>query len=735
MSIPKIVTRQRDFSGGQQDASNERRDDQKETRSAARTMKNLRALSGGPAQRRPGRRVLFLDGGRTEKVRPTPATEFTLTMTAGTLTIRDELAQTRHTFTGEPWTADLLYALTVQQDGARVYIGHQTFRPRVVAYDEATDAWVIDDYAYLTDSSGATREPFWRYAPTGITIQPSARTGSVTIEASAGVFDATIHVGNRIRYSGKQIEITSVTDADTAVGTVIEELPPTFDVTVANSGNFAVGDAVEGRTSGSQGHVVQVTSGHLFVVVTSNYAGFSNGEKIVGPNSETTVSSQSSASPGATFVWDECFMSDYRGWPGSISADVQRIIFTNFRQLGRGIIWSAIGDGTDLRAGANASDAIFEVVPDNCIVQHVIGGEDEFVFTDKGVFYVPISGASPLVPGSVEFRRISSDGASSARPAFTTEGLVYLNFGATRVLSIVGTGQTTRPYIVQDTSELHSDLINDPVCLVAATGDARTPERYLYVVNADGTLAVGRYNAREQFAGWTPWDGDGLVRWLATDRGDVLFMVTYDLPGGERSTVEVLDEDYLLDGAVELYLGSGIDVLELTTGEPLELYGGGYLELDGIYALAFAEGAILHVFDGEWYRGEVTVGVDGVLEEDLDTVENQPLYAGFNYIPEFEPFIPGAPEGQSVKQSLRRRKVAKVSMRVQQSNGFEVEIGGHIREVPAYRAGENEEERPPLRDETYTFRGLGRDHEPRVTMRQRVPGRLTMVEWGMEVTV
>lgn len=741
MSIPALVVRQRDFTGGQQDKELERRDDQPETRAAARQMANLRALAPGGARRRPGRVTVFLDSGRTLVVRPTPSTKFYFTFNDQSLVIRDDLKQVRHTFTGQPWLAALLYEITIQAVSSaslsKVIICYPTFRPRVVSYDNAADSWSIGSFAFAEDGNGATYEPFYRYVETGVTIQPSALTGAITLVASAAVFSSSAYVGNHIRYAGKQIEITAVADSTHASGTVLESLPPTHNVTVYSSGGFAIGDVVEGRTSGARGYVTAIPDAtHLHVITISNYGGFSTSEQLVGPNSQTSVTTTSSTiSPDPTFVWDEAFMTDYRGWPGSVSYDVQRLIFCRFPQIGRVILWSSIGDITDFKTGANADDSIFETVPENCIVQNVIGGADEFVMTDVGCYYIPISGGSPLRPGSVEFRLISSDAASTAWPAFTTEGLVFINYAKTRVLGIIGTGQSARPYIIQDTSELHSELINEPICLISSTGDTKAPERYLYLVNSDGTLVVGRYNARKSFAGWTPWPSDGFVRWSAVDRGDVLLMATYSLAAGDRDVVEVFDEDRKLDCAVTLFNGQGLDILEMTTGDPVELVGGGNIELSGAYQLEFAAGADFHFFDGQFYRGTQTIALDGSLVEDLDTDGYAPLYAGLNYIPTYEPFVPGAPEGQSQKQNMRRRRIKRIGMRVQDTNGFQVETEGSLRVVPAYRAGEDEEIAAPLRDETYMFRPLGRSYEPSVVLRQVVPGEFTLIECTMEVTV
>ena len=49
-------------------------------------------------------------------------------------------------------------------------------------------------------------------------------------------------------------------------------------------------------------------------------------------------------------------------------------------------------------------------------------------------------------------------------------------------------------------------------------------------------------------------------------------------------------------------------------------------------------------------------------------------------------------------------------------------------------APENEEQPPALRDETYRTRKLGREFDPRWSVKQPFPGALTILEMATEVT-
>jgi hypothetical protein len=500
------------------------------------------------------------------------------------------------------------------------------------------------------------------------------------------------------------------------VAGVAETLPPTFTVSVDNVAGLAVGDIIEGVNSGCKGQVTSVdpVNKAFLVVVSANWNGFDmtggvggGGEKIAGPRSSMKVQAFSEVQPSESIDWEEALMSDYRGWPGHVASDQQRLCFSNFKQYGAGIVWSAIGTLNDFLVGADAEDAIFEYIPENCQVLSMAGySGDEFVLTDTGVFYIPISSTSPLKPGSVSFRKISSDGSSTIRAQSTTDGLAFVNSGRTRVLAVQPTGQQAAPYLVQDMTELHSALIKSPVALAITPSDVIAPERYLYAVNADGTMAVARYDRSRKWVGWVPWDGVGAVRWVSASGPEVTVDVEYDtLPVGLRQT-EAFDDSMEVDG-----------VRPLSGGNP--------------YSLPWASGLTIAVLNGSWYRGSYDVATGGVPTDDILTPPSGSLMAGFAFVVEAEPFVPQTQEGASRKQRLRRRRLSQVACVVQRSQA--IEVAGRL--VPFWLAGENQEIAPPLRDEVYRSRVMGRDFDPRWSVKQTLPGALTILELTTEVTV
>ena len=55
--------------------------------------------------------------------------------------------------------------------------------------------------------------------------------------------------------------------------------------------------------------------------------------------------------------------------------------------------------------------------------------------------------------------------------------------------------------------------------------------------------------------------------------------------------------------------------------------------------------------------------------------------------------------------------------------------------IPAWNIGDNVEVAPPLREQAYRCRPLGRSYDPRVAVIKQTPGPLTVHEIGLEASV
>ncbi len=732
MSIPKQVVRQRDFSAGEIAAEAKRRDDVDVLAGGARVARNWQIEGPGNLRERRGRVALFAQNGRVEEIRLS-ATErvlicfdFNTAVGTGRVTVRTMTGAQIGTASGYAWTNATVGLINYTVINRDVVIAFPAQKLKIVRIPVGLASITFTDFSFATGVTGRKEQPFYRFPESvGITVLPSARTGSITLTASAAWFNPA-HVGTIIRWARRQVLITAYTSPTQVTGTTLETLPQTSSVVISSSvTGFEVGQVVQGETTGTRGEIVAIAvippDQFLNIVIDrpglSSLGGtFQATETIVGPQTSAQVNLVTAeVPPNATTQWDESLINDYRGWPRSVTNDRTRLIMADFPQLPEAVAWSSVGKYDDFFVDAASDSAIVEYVPGKARALYVQGGADQFIFTDRGVYYIPISASNPLKPGSIEFREVTSEGCAQVRPVNTPEGIMFVVAGGKRVAAIVGTGQTTRPYLSRDVSKYHQHLFSGVVCLAVGQGEGDFRERYIYAVNADGKVCVGRFESSREWIGWHPWDGAGLVKWASAEGSNVHFSVAYSAGSNTTQIVERIDEAALTDAQI-----------------PLGSIPSGLTPPGGQGPMWWLPNSTVTVMRNGRDFGERSVDASGnIVWLDNDDSAASGWAIGFAFTCEFEPFVPHTSAGQSFRQSMRLRRVAGSEITVWHNGPFVWDV----RQVPGYRWGDDFNVPPPVREASYSFRHLGRTADPRIALVRERPGRLTLVEVALEVTI
>jgi hypothetical protein len=177
----------------------------------ARRLRNVVIQPTGGVARRPGLRHVAELSGPARLI----AFEFNTEQTY-LLVLTDGLLQV---FLGDaqvasvvgPWTAAMLPQLSHTQSADTLLLLHSEMPPQRITRTGHT-AWTIAPWEFL-------QEPFHRFAAATVEIAASAATGSVTLTASAALFQPA-HVGVRLRLGAQKVTITAVAGPTSATATV-----------------------------------------------------------------------------------------------------------------------------------------------------------------------------------------------------------------------------------------------------------------------------------------------------------------------------------------------------------------------------------------------------------------------------------------------------------------------------------------------------------------------------------
>jgi hypothetical protein len=231
------------FTGGEVDPRLLGRGDLQVYTNGARTLTNVRVHATGGVERRAGLRFLAeLPGpGRLVPFEFSASESYLLAFTDFRLDVfKDGVLDAGNI--PAPWRQGLLPEIAWVQSADTLIVTHRDTVPRLIARD-AAGTWQITQLKFA--QVGARHmAPFARMAPSDITLDPAAATGSgVRIVASADLFVAD-HQGARLRLHGGEALITNVVDARNV----------DVDITVALASDQATRDWTEAAYSQARGY-------------------------------------------------------------------------------------------------------------------------------------------------------------------------------------------------------------------------------------------------------------------------------------------------------------------------------------------------------------------------------------------------------------------------------------------------------------------------------------------------
>lgn len=534
--------------------------------------KNTRLLSGGGWSRRWGtrRKVAHVGDCRYETIGIGQSQAVLFAFSNGRLDIYDSSWVLIQTITGCPWTGAHIHKMQVAAEANRVSIAHQAFYPQELIKTGAT--WARAAKSFTPGQGTTIRQPYYRFQASGVTLTPSALTGSITLTTSADHF-VPGHVGTRIRYVTQEILITAVSSPTSATGTVQGALFPTLSVPINTSVGFSVGDIVEGADSKVQGVVTDIPNSTTLTILLingyENFTGSPSHENLVGPNQRSKLTGTiSNTTPAAAVDWDEALISDARGFPGGVAYHRGRQLLFDFPAAQNLLAASIAGDPDDFDTGeAGPNDAVIETVgrDDSLRVLFVGSMEQLLVFTEAGAYYVPETTGAPFSPTNAEFLAIGPEVIGNTAPVRVSEGMLFCEARSGRMLVLVPTGNVRRSWDVADLSELSFHLMGTPKKIAVLPATA-TSDREIVVLKEDGKIAWMRYRRSQESAGWCPWETAGTWQSMTVLDGRLFLSAARTLNSVLGYSGEELSDACVLDGCLAGTTGSSPSMPAAFTG-------------------------------------------------------------------------------------------------------------------------------------------------------------------------
>jgi len=634
--------------------------------------------------------------GDLVELRPASGEVFGLIVNDTSLQIIDNAANLIQTISGVAWS-----------DASTVWV--EPFREQtvigcpeglfVLAYD---GTWTLAAFVFAEAAGTEVAQPYWSFR--GDTqIRPSGLTGSVTVTATQPVFSAG-YVGLRVRYNFREILITGYTSPTLVTGTVISSLPPSFNLVVQSGSSFRVGDAIIGADTDYQGVVVGITGNTITVTTTSFFDGPDVDEIVTGPSGGSKVVSKVQLSPEPSPIWDEPLFSPVRGYPRAGASAAGRLWLIDHPFIPDLVCASSVRGITDFEAGAEDDDAIVRQIGDNAPrLLHIVNAGDLLLFSDRGCYFVTIRDGSLITPTTFNAIRFDDRSANAVRPVRVQDAVVFIQSSGEEVAAASLSGDFYSKWGVRTISTYHAHLVKSPVKLCGPSLFSPEPEKYMFVINGDGTVAAMSWFADfdAENVGFLPWETAGDYVSFSPCFGGYWAIVDRDIDGTTARFLEKMDQTALVDCATAITQSAVLTV----NGADLDV-NGGTLTVTALAALPFA-GATVRCYSGGWDLGDHEVAGDGTIAGSEDFPDD--AFAGFN----FETRVLMWPQEwiESERAGLLKARVVQGSVSVQSTGLFQIRANKNTRTRGGYAFGDDLSEAPPLRTEVVRFPVTGvRDH-------------------------
>lgn len=530
-----------------------------------------------------------------------------------------------------------------------------------------SSGWVLEPITF-------TGGPFRDQNKTATTVTASAESGTVTLTASAEIFEAG-HVGGLFEI--EEQDRSAVRPWESGVAVTTGDLRRSDGKTYKAASTATTGNILPNH---ERGQAWDSSSGAVLWTYQHAGRGYGRITAVASGTSATMAVIEllpASVVAGTSDRWAFGAWSDAYGWPVAVAVQDNRLIFGGTTTQPDTYWRSVIGDFRNF-AARNRSG---EVVADQAIALTANTGEvnairwivaaDELLIGTSGAELAEqrINSAEPLGAGNLRLSAQSRWGSrQQARPIPAGDAVLFIAKGKRRLREMRYLFERDG-YQSADMTRLADHISGDGLVELAWQQD---PDSLLWALRGDGSLACFVYEREQQVLGWSlhelgghrnaskglPADVESVMV-LPNDNGldELWLIVRRSINGEQRRYIEVLQPRF--DATVTAAEDAWFLDCALQYDGAVTTTIGGLEHLIGETVQVLADGAV---------QAEKVVQTDGTITLDLAASK---VLVGLPYLSRGRTTRPELPDRAGITQG-RKRKVVDLVMRLHETAGLKV---------------------------------------------------------------
>jgi len=364
------------------------------------------------------------------------------------------------------------------------------------------------------------------------TLTLSAKTGSITVTASTGIFTAG-DVGKSICADSGVALISTYTSATQVSATTSSD----FVSTSYASGGWGITDSA--WRAEDVGKYVRVNGGLCKVLAVDSA---SSARAVIMTSLEGTV-----AAPPLAWSLEDSVWSAANGYPRTLTMHEQRLVAGGSTRYPQTIWGSRTAEYLDFTKGTADDEAYsFTIAADEVNpISFLASLRTMVVHTYGGEFSLQGGVEKPITPTNVRIRPESAHGSKGVRPVTVGKESVFVQ-RAGRKVRAMGYRYDFDGYACPDLTVLAEHITEGGGIVELAW--QQEPDLVLWAVRADGALLSCTLDRDQSVIAWAEHITDGAVESIATipngEREEVWMIVRRTVNGASVRYLEMLEETW-----------------------------------------------------------------------------------------------------------------------------------------------------------------------------------------------